>query len=69
MLPLTIPEEMSTSIIGIEIISGVMPLKRHDSVKIEQSHFLAQSSVNNETKEPESLRILIGTLDPSKLLM
>ena len=66
MLPLTIPEEMSTSINGIEIISGVL---RHDSVKIEQSHFLAQSSVNNETQEPESPRILIGTLDPSKLLM
>ena len=39
MLPLTIPVEMSTSIIGIEIIFGVMPLIRHDSVRMEQSHF------------------------------
>ena len=69
MLLLTIPEETSTSVIEIEMISVVMPLIRYDSVRMEQSHFFAQSSVNNETKEPESLRILIGTLDPSKLLM
>ena len=69
MLPLTIPKEMCTLIIGIEIISGVMPLIRHDSVKIEPSHFVAQSSVNNGAKELESLNILIGIFNPSKLLM